>query len=137
MRFRELTREECLRLLGSVGVGRIVFTHEALPAIRPVNHLLEDGQVVIRTHVGAAVLSAVNTVVAYEADVISADEHIGWSVIVTGVARRVKAPDAVAHYQHALRPWVAGDMDYVIRIHPELVTGFALLDLSDPPLWCT
>jgi hypothetical protein len=31
-----LTREESLRLLGSTSLGRVVFTHFALPAIRPV-----------------------------------------------------------------------------------------------------
>src|SRR5450759_2490828 len=32
-----LTREESLRLLGSTSLGRVVFTHFALPAIRPVD----------------------------------------------------------------------------------------------------
>src|ERR1035441_3020332 len=72
-----LTREESLRLLGSVSLGRVVFTQFALPAIRPVNHLVEGDKIVIRTHIGATITSAVDgtgTVVAYEADMIDADE---------------------------------------------------------------
>lgn len=125
---RELGREESLRLLGSVSLGRVVFTHRALPAIRPVNHLLDDGRVIIRSHSGAAIVTAAEqgVVVAYEADTIDPDEHVGWSVVVTGVARMVRDPAAVARYEQQLRPWVEQPMDQVIAITPEIVAGFAL-----------
>jgi Pyridoxamine 5'-phosphate oxidase len=129
--FRELTRDESLRRLASVGVGRIVFTHQALPAIRPVNHLVDNGQVIIRSHARAALLSALDTVVAYEVDSVSPDDRIGWSVIVTGVARRLKAADALERYERLLRPWVSGELDHVIRVRPELVTGFSLEESED------
>ncbi|NKQ52063.1 pyridoxamine 5'-phosphate oxidase family protein [Amycolatopsis sp. K13G38] len=127
-RFEELTREESLRRLGSVSVGRIVFTHQALPAVRPVNHLVDNGAIVLRTHPGAALLSAVDSVVAYEADAISEDDHIGWSVVITGVARRLRGASEIERYERLLRPWVPDEMEYVIRIHPELVTGFSLIE---------
>jgi nitroimidazol reductase NimA-like FMN-containing flavoprotein (pyridoxamine 5'-phosphate oxidase superfamily) len=126
---RELNREEALWLLSSVSLGRIVFTDRALPAIRPVNHLVQDGQVVIRSHTGAAIVTAAGqrVVVAYEADAIDPDTHLGWSVVVTGVARLVLDPVAAARYREQLRPWVDGRrMDEVIAISPDIVTGFAL-----------
>ncbi len=49
----ELDSAEALRLLGSVSLGRIVCTRHALPTVRPVNHALDDGDIVIRTHEGA------------------------------------------------------------------------------------
>lgn len=61
-------RDEALALLSSVDMGRIVFTRDALPAIRPVNHAVLDGHLVIRTHEGAALARAIGTggvVVAY------------------------------------------------------------------------
>lgn len=122
----ELDRDEALRLLGTVGLGRVVFTEHALPAIRPVNHIVDDGDVIIRSHRGATLTSSVDTVVAYEADEIDTDEHTGWSVIVTGIARRVTDPASVARYETLLRPWVDQHMDQVLRIHPEFVTGFTL-----------
>jgi nitroimidazol reductase NimA-like FMN-containing flavoprotein (pyridoxamine 5'-phosphate oxidase superfamily) len=42
----EVDRTEALRLLASVRHGRVVFTSKALPAIRPVNHLVDDGRVI-------------------------------------------------------------------------------------------
>lgn len=80
-RSTDLDSAEALRLLGSVSLGRIVFTRHALPAVRPVNHILDDGHIVIRTHEGAALTSYARrncgpgVVVAYEADAIDPDTH--------------------------------------------------------------
>jgi hypothetical protein len=125
---RELGRDEALRLLGSVSFGRVVFTMRALPAVRPVNHLLEAGAVVIRTHHGAALAPSAGeaAVVAYEADDIDPVQHVGWSVIIVGRTELVTDEAAVARYRERLRPWVAGSMDVVVRIRCEIVTGFAL-----------
>ncbi len=131
----DLTAAESLRLLGSISLGRIVFTAHALPAIRPVNHIVDDGTVIIRSHQGAAIVSAAHApdgvVVAYEADAIDLADHLGWSVIVIGLAQQVTDPAEIARYQALLRSWVAGPMDYVIRIRPELVTGFRLTGGAD------
>jgi nitroimidazol reductase NimA-like FMN-containing flavoprotein (pyridoxamine 5'-phosphate oxidase superfamily) len=131
-KFQELTREESLRRLASVGVGRIVFTHQALPAIRPVHHLVDDGEVFIHGHAGTALLSALDTVVAYEADVVSGDDRIGWSVVVTGVARRLEAGATTDRHRQLADPWSDEDSGYVICIHPELVSGFGLAEENRP-----
>ena len=132
----ELDSDEALRLLGSVSVGRIVFTRHALPTIRPVNHVLDHGDIVIRTHEGAALTSHAQradgpgVVVAYEADAIDPRTHLGWSVVVTGYARLVTDPDDLARCRALVRPWVdqAMDqaMDQAVRIRPDLVTGILL-----------
>jgi len=127
-RMCELTTEDSLRRLASVPIGRIVFTHEALPAIRPVNHRVVDGDIVFRCHEGAALLTVVEQVVAYEADQIDAGTHTGWSVIVTGKASLVEDPDDISRYEQVVRPWVDLPMARVIRILPEFVTGFELID---------
>jgi hypothetical protein len=56
-RLTELSREESVRLLGTVSLGRVVFTMHAMPAIRPVNHIVDDGKVIIRSHLGAAMVT--------------------------------------------------------------------------------
>ncbi|WP_406211388.1 pyridoxamine 5'-phosphate oxidase family protein [Kitasatospora sp. NBC_01560] len=125
-------RGEALRLLGSASFGRVVFTARALPAIRPVNHLLVDDTVVIRTHDGAALTAAAlgadaaGVVVAYEADAIDPLTHLGWSVVVTGYARPVTDPGQLARYRALLRPWVAAGTDHTVAIQPDLVTGYRL-----------
>ncbi|MEU8712057.1 pyridoxamine 5'-phosphate oxidase family protein [Streptomyces sp. NPDC048663] len=128
----DLDAATALRLLGSVSLGRIVFTRRALPAVRPVDHVLDGGEVVVRTHAGADVSAYVRqggglgAVVAYEADSIDPDTRLGWSVVVTGYARLVTDPVELARYRAVLRPWVDQAMDQAIRVRPELVTGILL-----------
>jgi hypothetical protein len=130
-RREELSPHESLRLLSSVSLGRIVFTERALPAVRPVNHVVDGDNIVIRADDGASIVSALKprtgSVVAYEADSIDPAEHLGWSVIVVGVAHRVIDPDEAAIYRRSLRPWITGARDQVIAIHMDLVTGFRLV----------
>lgn len=134
----ELDSAEALRLLGSVSLGRIVFTRHALPTVRPVNHVLDGGDIVIRTHEAATLTSYAGqadgpgVVVAYEADDIDPDTHLGWSVVVTGYARLVTDPGELARYQALVRPWVEQTMDQAIRIHPDLVTGILLTPAGRP-----
>ncbi|MEV4223336.1 pyridoxamine 5'-phosphate oxidase family protein [Nonomuraea sp. NPDC049725] len=129
-RLRELPEAEALRLLAGVPFGRIVFTRQALPAVRPVNHLVVDGRVVIRSSPGTILSSHVavpEAVVAFEADDLDGHARLGWSVIVTGVARLLTDPAETERLKALLHPWVTGEMDQVISIQPEIVTGFELV----------
>mgnify|MGYP001024768955 FL=1 len=132
-----LDSAEALLLLGTVSIGRIVFTQHALPTIRPVNHVVDHGAIVIRTHEGAALTSRTRltdgpgVVVAYEADSIDPVTHLGWSVVVTGYARLVTDARELARYQKLLHPWVGAAMDYAVRIDPDLVTGVRLTPVGD------
>ncbi|MCF3132342.1 MULTISPECIES: pyridoxamine 5'-phosphate oxidase family protein [Streptomyces] len=133
-RTTELDSAEALRLLGSVPLGRVVFTRDALPTIRPVNHVLADGHIVIRTHEGAALTShtrhngSSGVVVAYEADAIDPDTHLGWSVVVTGFAELVTDEQELERYRTLLRPWVRQTMEYAVRIRPDLVSGILVTE---------
>jgi nitroimidazol reductase NimA-like FMN-containing flavoprotein (pyridoxamine 5'-phosphate oxidase superfamily) len=102
----ELTEEGSWQLLAGVSLGRIVFTQHAMPAIRPVNHIVDDRSVVIRSHLGAAIVSRAaeqdGAVVCYEADDINPVRHTGWSVIATGMARLVRDPAVIARYEQVL-----------------------------------
>ena len=125
----ELTPAECWDLLRGTSLGRVVFTMHAMPAIRPVNHLIDGRTIVIRSHLGSAITghaSRDGAVVCYEADDIDPERHTGWSVIATGIARLVTDPGAVSRYQRSLEPWVARPMDQVIAITPETITGIQL-----------
>jgi nitroimidazol reductase NimA-like FMN-containing flavoprotein (pyridoxamine 5'-phosphate oxidase superfamily) len=128
----DLTEGECWRLLGSVSLGRVVFTHHAMPAIRPVNHLVDNRKIIVRSHLGAAITSRADSgsVVCYEADDLDPVRHTGWSVIATGLAQLVQEPDAIARYEQLLEPWVAGELGQVIFIEPRFVTGVRLVG------WC-
>jgi len=127
---KQLTRTTSLQLLGSVSIGRLVFTHHALPAIRPVNHLVEGESIIVRATTGAAITSAAGrdgVVVAYEADSIDHETQLGWSVIVVGTARLLADEDAAARYRARLRPWIADAADDVITISADIVTGYQMV----------
>lgn len=133
-RLEALPRAESLRLLSSVSLGRLVFTHLALPAIRPVNHAVAGQQVIIRAYLGTAISAAVGdrtgTVVAYEADLIDPDTHLGWSVIIVGRAARLTDQAEAARYRELLRPWVADGADDIIAIQADMVDGFRLVETA-------
>jgi nitroimidazol reductase NimA-like FMN-containing flavoprotein (pyridoxamine 5'-phosphate oxidase superfamily) len=123
-----ISPDRCLALLGSVPFGRVVFTHRALPAIRPVNHIVDNGNIIIRSSLGSGITGAAGhgMVVAYEADAIDPDTRTGWSVVVTGLARLVDDPADLARYEMLLEPWVDGRMDCVISIPTDLVSGYQM-----------
>ncbi|MEC3917888.1 pyridoxamine 5'-phosphate oxidase family protein [Nocardia sp. CDC160] len=127
-----LSRTESLRLLASVPFGRVVFTRDALPAIRPVNHIVDGDQVIVRTRLSSRLTTTVRAdsevVVAFEADEIDPVRRLGWSVVVTGIARTVTDPMRVARYDRQVRPWIDGLMDTIVAIEPTLVTGVRLVE---------
>lgn len=144
-RVGEVTRGEALVLLARVSLGRIVFTENAMPAIKPASHLVEAGVIVARSHDGSAVVggggagdrdpgpgraagSERETVVAYQADEIDLRSRLGWSVVVTGPARPVLDPDEIERYSAVLSPWTDAGAGQLIRVHPGIVTGYRLID---------
>lgn len=128
--FRELGRQECLRLMTQVPVGRIVFTRRALPAVLPVNFCLDaDGAVLLRTASASELVRAIDgAVVAFEADHVDAVRQAGWSVVVTGPATVVTDP---AEHERLIRAgpvsWVPAQREVFVRVEPELVTGRELV----------
>ena len=117
--------DDCLRLLETVPIGRMVFTEDGLPVVHPVNFLRHGNAVIIRTGPGNKLKAAQRgDLVAFEADHIDPDSHTGWSVLVVGRAAVVTDVEellAVLDIEH--RPWVRGRTAHVIRIHPERITG--------------
>ena len=121
----ELDREQCLALLSSVPVGRLVHTENALPTIVPLNFVLLDDCVYLRTS-EAAGLRAVHgdAVVAFEADAFDAEHHSGWSVVVLGRAGTETNPRVLDRLAELpLHTWATGDRQHVVRIPLELLTG--------------
>ncbi len=120
-----LDREQCLKLLRTVPVGRLVFTEHALPAVQPVDFQWWQDDVVIRIADPTMLAAASgNRVVAFEADELDADLHCGWSVTVVGHAELITdAPELVELSGIFTRPRMGGRRDYFVRIRTEKVTG--------------
>lgn len=127
---RILTERECRDLLGSVPLGRIVFTDRALPAIRPVTFVVVNGEIVILTSAGSTLAAAArNAVVAFEADEFDNGATKGWSVVVIGHARVVAADGELSHLRNLYsEPWPPEEPTHYITIRPELISGRRVLE---------
>ena len=123
-----LDEASCLELLGRTPVGRIGFTHKGTLQILPVNHAVDDGDVVFRTTSGAKLNTALREAgseVVYEADGWDASSRTGWSVLVRGSIEVVN--DEVSRSrldQLELRAWTDDHARRAwIRIKATEITG--------------
>jgi uncharacterized protein len=121
-----LERAECLHLLGAATLGRLGLTSGALPVVLPVNFHFDGERILIRTTPGTKLEAATrDAVVAFEIDDIDPVSHTGWSVVATGVARRVTDPTELEHIRTLPLPrWAPGGSgDHIIGIRPDIVSG--------------
>ena len=123
-------------MLRTAQVGRLIFTVNALPAVRLMNFAVVDGLIVLRTAADATIARKVdNVIVAFEADDLDAATSSGWSVVVTGRATLVSDPDLIARYRNVpLMPWALGPRDQFLTITMEMLEGrrVSLAGSSDP-----
>ena len=120
-----LSRDECLTLMASVPVGRIVYTRRALPAVELVNFALDEGDIVIKTDSsGKLAAAARGAVVAFETDQVDLAGQSGWSVTAIGPSTAVTDPGELARLETiGLRSWAPGERDHFIRISPVMLNG--------------
>lgn len=130
----ELDRAECLRLLATARIGRVVFTDAALPAAEPVAYLLDGEEVVFQAESGSTFAAATRDhVVAFEADRVDRSTRTGWSVLGVGRAYDVVEPGRLAELAGRLPPpWSAGRDRQVLNIPLIQLTGRRLLRSAAP-----
>jgi nitroimidazol reductase NimA-like FMN-containing flavoprotein (pyridoxamine 5'-phosphate oxidase superfamily) len=132
---RALDRQECLRLLAEVPVGRVVYTRQALPAVLPVNFALDgDASVLLCTSATSDLVRAIDgVVVAFEGDEFDPATRSGWSVVVTGRAAVVTDP---AEHERLSRSgpasWMPRCDEVFVRIECEMVAGRELTGTRTP-----
>jgi uncharacterized protein len=122
---KQLSRDECLHLMTSAPVGRLIYTRQALPAVELVNFALDNGDIIIRTdHSGKLAAATGGAVVAFEADSLDTERHVGWSVTVIGQSQEVTDPDEISRLERiGMRSWAPGDREHFIRIRPGILNG--------------
>ena len=119
-----LPRDECLRLLATMTLGRVGVTSGALPAVLPVNFCVNDERVLIRTSVGTKLDAALrDCVVAFEVDDFNPVDHTGWSVMVTGIAHELDNAESEAIPHAPLARWAPDGEGHTIAISTEIVSG--------------
>ncbi len=129
---RELTREECLRLLASQHLGRLVVsTTGGPPVIRPVNYVFDtrSQSIVFRSAPGLKLQALRHAFdAAFEVDGIDARTQTGWSVIVRGVTDEITDQAEVRRLGNlGFEPWAPGSKPHWVRIRAWTVSGRQIL----------
>lgn len=112
-------------MLETATIGRLGLCMGALPVVLPVNFVLTEHGIVIRTQPGTKLDAATaNAVVAFEVDDFDAMYHAGWSVAVTGIAREITDPGELAWAERLpLAPWAIDHPSHFLCISTEVVSG--------------
>jgi uncharacterized protein len=129
-----LPYDECLRLLGTVPVGRVSFFADGEIVVLPVTHVMDGQAPVFRTARGSKLSAAEGqVVVAFEADEYDERTRTGWSVLVNGRAHAIYEDQEIQRLSRlGLRPWLASAKHaFWIRIQPISITGRRTPDPDD------
>jgi nitroimidazol reductase NimA-like FMN-containing flavoprotein (pyridoxamine 5'-phosphate oxidase superfamily) len=120
-----LDHDECMRLLGSVKIGRVGVSTDAMPVVLPVTFALDGDRIVFCSTPGTKLYTArEHAMVAFEADDIDADLRQGWSVCVAGPAAVVTEDADLDRVRRLpLHPWAQLDGASFVAIGCQLVTG--------------
>jgi hypothetical protein len=124
-RLERLDHKAAHALIERGGVGRIALTRHYAPVVMPVNFIVDDGDIVIRTTPGSqiAVAAGSHDRVSFEVDHLDEQLSQGWSVVATG--RLEVVPDEEADtLRERVSPW-AGEAErrLVVRLVPGTLTG--------------
>lgn len=130
-RFEPIPVDECLRLLETEEIGRLVVMVAGEPNVFPVNYILDGDVVVFRTGPGTKLAAISRSPVAFEVDRLAPSAGSGWSVVVEGIAQEVTGVDPPGLRERLavlpLRPWAGGgDRLHYVRIVPLSITGARL-----------
>ena len=129
-----LDQQECLRLLRTVPLGRLVFTEAGLPAVRLINFFIDGDTLVFLSTAGDKLRPAQRgDIVAFEADHVDTDHQSGWTVTAIGHLSVVPAEEhADVHRRLPLQSWLGPTDAHLIRLGLEKLTGRRLLALQRP-----
>lgn len=131
---QELDRQQCMLLLSTQTVGRVVVVDHGNPHIVPVNYALDGDAVVFRTAIGTKLDGASRSHMAFEVDQLDAETRSGWSVVVHGVAQEVTSYDSPTLVERlrqlSLDPWAPGEKPHLVRLPSHVMTGRRIIPQS-------
>jgi hypothetical protein len=127
-----LSDDHCEAHLRCGGIGRVLYSTERGPVAVPVNYEFTDGQVIISTDVNKAATLESHAVVGFEIDRIDETMSEGWSVLVSGTARRLDDPAEILKVSSLdLESWAGGPRHALVAITPTEVTGRVIVHTSE------
>jgi nitroimidazol reductase NimA-like FMN-containing flavoprotein (pyridoxamine 5'-phosphate oxidase superfamily) len=136
---REIEPGRCIQLLEAVSYGRLATVDAGEPVLVVTNHLVDAGDVYIRTRSDSqlARLTENGRVVkaVYEVDSAFPAGRSGWSVIARGWLTREFGETRAARLRSRLTSWAQGDRNVVLHLEVQQLTGRAVGEPSYQDRW--
>jgi nitroimidazol reductase NimA-like FMN-containing flavoprotein (pyridoxamine 5'-phosphate oxidase superfamily) len=126
-----LDEAECLELLGTEGLGRLVYNSRYGPTALPVEYKVYEGSIVFRTAQDTFTDEDLRTGIAHaeyhvalEIDQIDLAAREGWTVLVRGAAHHVDTEaERASIVDTGAEPWIEGEPEHFVRINPTRIWG--------------
>ena len=121
-RLVELTRDQCLELVGEHTIGRLAWHGPEGPTVIPVNYTFDGHRVFVRTEAYSALARECDdSFVAFEVDRLDETTRSGWSVLLRGRCRiEYTRP---THAGGSPDPWPEGARPLHLTVEPATVHG--------------
>lgn len=123
---RELSDAECRAALDLTTVGRVGLCAPDGPHIFPVNFMVLDESIILRTTAFSFLAThARGVTIAFEVDHVDEDRKEGWSVQARGRAVPVDDPVELEWIRQCAQPvpWVWGSRNLYLRMAWKTLTG--------------
>lgn len=125
----ELGAEESWELAAQQQLSRIAWTSGSGPVVIPVNHVIHDRALWIRTSAYSKLVQEVDDArVAVLIDDIDAASRLGWSVLVRGLAQVHYHSEEVPTAVRELHAWAGGARPLWVEVRAGEITGRRLVD---------
>ncbi|MBO0843226.1 MAG: pyridoxamine 5'-phosphate oxidase family protein [Nocardioides sp.] len=125
----ELSSEESWKLAESSHLSRIGWNAPGGPVVLPVNHMIHDGAVWVRTSAHSSMAEQVDeSAVALLVDDVDPETHVGWSVQFRGRAEILYREEQVPDVVRGHHTWPSGARPLWVRLQPTHVNGRRLTD---------
>jgi nitroimidazol reductase NimA-like FMN-containing flavoprotein (pyridoxamine 5'-phosphate oxidase superfamily) len=126
-----LDEAECMKLLSTRRIGRLVYTSRYGPVALPSEYKICEGSIVFRTYRTTFTEEDLRTGIEHaeyqvvvEADQADPDAREAWLVHVRGTAHHIDTEAERASIADiALESWLEGEPEHFIRVDPISVRG--------------
>ncbi len=122
----DLDDDECRMLLERSAIGRLGFTVGTWPVILPVNVVMHDGNVLVRTEPGRILRAARSRHPAcLEVDDVDRLAHAGWTVMASGHLEEItdETGAGIPSARLPLLAWGRPHARYLVRLRVEALDG--------------
>jgi nitroimidazol reductase NimA-like FMN-containing flavoprotein (pyridoxamine 5'-phosphate oxidase superfamily) len=127
----QLDVPECMELLSTAKIGRLVYNSRYGPVAVPSEYKIHEGSIIFRTYRTTFTEEDLRTGIAYaeykvafEVDQTDPEAREGWVVLVQGAAHHLDTEAERAEMADiGLESWVEGEPEHFIRINPSQISG--------------